>query len=72
MHCRASGDVDLFLSFAAIAGWLGNLSDPQLAITLLMPTNDAINAFVAQQVRHSAILVPVCAPAAGLHLSMQQ
>ncbi|GAB4823712.1 hypothetical protein N2152v2_010758 [Parachlorella kessleri] len=46
---RASGDVDLFLSFAAVAGWLGNLSDPQLAITLLIPTNDAINAFMAEQ-----------------------
>lgn len=47
---RAGGDVDLFLSFAALAGWLGNLSQPDLAITLLVPSNEAISRFVQEQV----------------------
>lgn len=41
--------MDLFLSFSAIAGWLSNLTDPDLAVTLLVPSNQAINNFVAEQ-----------------------
>lgn len=44
-------DLALFLALASLTGWQQQrLADPQLAATLLLPTDDAIRAFLAQQV----------------------
>ncbi|KAI3423986.1 hypothetical protein D9Q98_009819 [Chlorella vulgaris] len=47
---RGAPDLTLFLALASLSGWQQQrLADPQLAATLLLPTDDAIRAFLAQQ-----------------------
>ncbi|KAL4855756.1 Embryogenesis-associated protein B8 [Chlorella vulgaris] len=47
---RGAPDLTLFLALASLTGWQQQrLADPQLAATLLLPTDDAIWAFLAQQ-----------------------
>jgi hypothetical protein len=47
---RGAPDLALFLALAALTGWQQQrLTDPRLAATLLLPNNDAIQAFLLEQ-----------------------
>ena len=49
--CRGAPDLTLYLSLSVLTGWhQARLADPALAVTLLLPDDNAIRQHLEQQV----------------------